>query len=500
MCKGKLALVIFLAAVPGVHAVIITTPAGVLNNPSPTIVSDPPGLDVWMRRNVKNDGSVGITANYPRSGNGSVWFSLGANTGNAGKADWEFVPSASFGLLGQLGTVQYDWYRDAASVVNGWLHPAFRLIVDADGNIATTNDVVYLIYERCYNFPGCPAAPTNQWVTDSITSTTVLWLWWIGVGTDFIFNRTLADYQSGSYSSAPGFTVLNSSSLVLGVSVGVGSGWVGAAPSFLGAVDNVVVTSNTPGAASINHNFELEYDMAANLGWLPPDLGPGTTYSGLSFTCVNNGPNDAVNATCSIAASSGTISNVNCSPSPPVPLLPASPPNNVITCTYDFSVGTGGGGDTVETQVTFTVTAGSDFDSDPSNNTDSNSAPLPIVDALNDAASFPANTTQSYNVGANDQYGSGSLPGTASFTLLASTTCPGASITSPGGVASFQVPPSGTCVVDYRVCVISGCDTAQLVVTAQQQEPIPTLQWWGLALLSLLTAGVGVFLSRRILA
>ncbi len=240
-------------------------------------------------------------------------------------------------------------------------------------------------------------------------------------------------------------------------------------------------------------------DMTAALGSLPGALGPGQTVSGLTFSCTNSGPDPALNATCSIAASAGVVSNVVCMPSVPVASLAAGAS---IACTYDFAApGTVGGGDTPETGVTFTVTTGADNDTDPANNTASNASPIPIVDALDDAASFPASTTQTFNVGANDQYGTGGLPGSASFTLLASTTCSGASITSPGGVATFQVPTSGTCVVAYRVCAGSGCETAQLVVTAQQQlEPIPSLDQWGLAALVFFVLGAGVMVLRRMMS
>lgn len=488
---------VVLGGSPVAGQVVITTPAGVLSNPGSTLVSDPPALDTWMRRNVRSDGSVGITAAYPRAGNASVWFSLGTNPSNQGKADWEYVPSTSFGRLADLGVVQYDWYRDSASVVSNWLHPAFRLIVDADGNTTTTNDIVYLIYERCYNVSGCPPAPTNTWVTDSITGSTVLWLWWIGVGTDYVFNRTLSDYQSGSYASTPGFPVLNGSSLVLGVSLGVGSAWPGSSPSFVGGVDLVRVSSNTPGAASIFHNFEVAADLAANGGSVPPSLGPGASYN-LSYSCTSNGPGDAVNATCGVSVSAGTVSGVSCSPPTPVPLLP---PSNTISCTYTFTApGSTGGGDTPETGVTFSFTAAAAHDTDPSNDTVTSSVtPTPLVDALDDTASFPANTVgATFNVGTNDQYGTGSLPAGASFSLQAGTTCPSASINATTGVATFNVPAAGTCVVAYRVCAISGCDTAQLTVSAQQAEPIPTLEEWGLWALATLMAASGVVLLRRL--
>jgi hypothetical protein len=244
-------------------------------------------------------------------------------------------------------------------------------------------------------------------------------------------------------------------------------------------------------------------DMAASLGSLPPSLSPGGSYSPLTFSCTNNGPGAAINPTCSITASAGTVSILSCSPALPVGFLASGAS---ITCTFDFTApGTAGGFNTPETGVTFTVTTGAANDSNTANNTASNISPIPIVDALDDAATFPAGSTQSYNVGANDQYGGGSLPTGSPSPVFAldsgNTTCSGAGITSPGGAASFQVPSSGSCVVAYRVCVISGCDTAQLVVTAQQQQqPIPTLDEWGLTALALLMVGAGLLLVRRVVA
>lgn len=240
-------------------------------------------------------------------------------------------------------------------------------------------------------------------------------------------------------------------------------------------------------------------DMRANAPSVPPSLSPGGNYS-LSFSCTNNGPGAATNATCGISASVGMVSGVNCLP--PVPVL-SLPSGGTISCTYTFTApGTPGGGNTPETGVTFTVTAGSaTTDPNTANNTATSGAtPVPIVDALNDAASFPANTSgATFNVGSNDQYGTGSLPTTPapSFTLLGSTTCAGASINASSGVATFNVPTSGSCTVEYRVCVVSGCDTATLTVTAQQVEAIPTLQEWGMVALTLLVASTAVLVLRR---
>ncbi|BCW93140.1 MAG: hypothetical protein KatS3mg007_1034 [Thermoanaerobaculum sp.] len=238
-------------------------------------------------------------------------------------------------------------------------------------------------------------------------------------------------------------------------------------------------------------------DMQAQSTYAPP-LGPGLSYP-LSFSCVNQGPNPATNATCGISVTAGAASGVICSPSVPVPSLAA---NSFINCTYTFTApGSQGGSDTPETGVTFTVTASSDNpDPNAANNTATTTwaNPIPIVDALNDAASFPAGTSgASFDVGSNDQYGSGSLPPSPApaFTVLGGT-CSGASINA-SGVATFNVPAAGTCTVNYQVCVLSGCDTATLTVTAQQVEAIPTLQEWGMVALTLLVASTAVLVLRR---
>ncbi len=91
-------------------------------------------------------------------------------------------------------------------------------------------------------------------------------------------------------------------------------------------------------------------------------------------------------------------------------------------------------------------------------------------------------------------------PAGSTYTLAAGTTCAAASVHSTAGVATFNVPASGTCTVNYQLCVGSACDTATLTVTAQQAEPIPTLGSWGMTMLFVLVAGAGVLLLRRLVA
>lgn len=164
--------------------IIVTTPTGVLTNPGTTNINDPfdPSLNVWERRNVRNTGAVGITNDLPRSGNGSVW--LGGTSATASttfKADIEInFTAALFGVAGpltlsSLQSLTYDWYRDSSSTATSNLNPALRLYVDADGDLGAATDRGFLIYEITNN--GGPFVLTaNQWFTDSITSSTNLWL------------------------------------------------------------------------------------------------------------------------------------------------------------------------------------------------------------------------------------------------------------------------------------------------------------------------------------
>lgn len=247
------------AALACAHASVVTTPSGIFTNPGALNAGDAIAPDVWLRVNVRNDGAVGITNTYPRNGGGSVFLSLGANTGNNGKADWEFYPFAGFGRLNAMSSLIYEWYRDGSSNAAPHLHPVIRLFIDADGDPSTTADRGYLVFERCYNVVGCPAVPTNAWTSEAIVGGTNLWWVQFGVGIDTIYNRPLSTYQSGGYAPTAGFAQITGNSLILGVSVGIGSGWSAASgAAFVGAADSVTITSSTPGAVSLtNTNFEL---------------------------------------------------------------------------------------------------------------------------------------------------------------------------------------------------------------------------------------------------
>ena len=240
-----------LAIAPAANAqtVVVTAPA--VKTVAGARESDAPALDAWLRNNVGGGGSVGVSADYPRSGTGSAFM---ATTSGASKADFEYyfggAVIAPF-TLGSLSGASFDVFRDASSSVAAHLHPSLRFFVDADGSMATTNDRGYLIYEAVYNGGG--AVVEGAWTTYNIGASSNLWFRQFGPPgqTEEVFNRSLAAYQTG-YTPTAGFQQLTGSSVVYGLSTGVGSGWAG---TYTGAVDNVNVRYGQAG--DVTFNFEV---------------------------------------------------------------------------------------------------------------------------------------------------------------------------------------------------------------------------------------------------
>jgi len=220
----------------------------------------------WVYNNTRGGGSVGIRTNYPRSGNGSVYFN---SPGSSGKADIEyfadpvnasgnfapnpFDPSSILGSLADLSHLSYEWYRDGSSTAPDHLHPVLRLgILRVNQN--NTFALGYLIFERFYN--GFGAAPTNSWQSDDIVSNDYkLWataLLGFGDPNDDISQvlKTIPDWVSDA--NAVGATLY-----VISVNAGIGSGWNG---TFTGAVDNITFGFNN---TYTTYNFEVVPEPAS---------------------------------------------------------------------------------------------------------------------------------------------------------------------------------------------------------------------------------------------
>jgi len=221
----------------------------------------------WVYNNTRGGGSVGIRNNYPRSGNGSVYFN---SPGSSGKADIEYFaspvnsggnfapnpynPSSILGPLADLSHLSYQWYRDDSSTAPNHLHPVLRLgilRVNSDNSI----NLGYLVFERVYNgFSG--AAPTDSWQSDNIIGSNYkLWATAsLGFGDPNVninnVLKTIPDWLSAANAA-------NANLYVISVNAGIGSGWNG---TFTGAVDNITFGFN---GNYTTYNFEVVPEPAS---------------------------------------------------------------------------------------------------------------------------------------------------------------------------------------------------------------------------------------------
>jgi len=223
----------------------------------------------WVYNNTRGSGSVGIRTNYPRSGNGSVYFN---SPGSSGKADIEYFaspvnsggnfapnpydPSSILGPLADLSHLSYEWYRDGSSNAPDHLHPVLRLgILRVNSN--NSINLGYLVFERVYNgFSG--AAPANSWQSDDIVSNNYgLWATAsLGFGDPNVNFSQVFKTLSGWVSAA---NAVGATLFVISVNAGIGSGWNG---TFEGAVDNITFGFN---GAYTTYNFEVVPEPASML-------------------------------------------------------------------------------------------------------------------------------------------------------------------------------------------------------------------------------------------
>lgn len=206
-------------------------------------------------------------------------------------------------------------------------------------------------------------------------------------------------------------------------------------------------------------------DMGVVMSGLPSVVSPGSTVSG-EIRCIAVA-GTALAPTCSATAQDSDGAEIpvavgTCTPTLPVAALAAG---SSITCPISFTApGVAGGTDTAPSGVTLTATTGASNDNNPANNSATGAAS--IIDAVDDTAgNQPAGATAAtHDVSGNDQVPAGSV-----FALGAGSTCANPAL-GPTGLATFDVPASGSCTVAYQVCAPAPnqavCDTAVLTVSA----------------------------------
>lgn len=187
----------------------------------------------WRPANTSNGGTVSITGTMPRDGDGSLEFTLPQSNSRAditfgGRTGflWSYTYQ-NLGLLSELSSMSFDWYRDSASTAGSHFIPTYRVFV-RDGN----SNYEY-VWEAAYNgYPG--NGVVDQWVTQTISP---LDNWYLAnQANSGPYNRNLSERSSNAY--------------IYGFSISLGSGW----GYWHGFVDNISWTMN---GETSTYNFNL---------------------------------------------------------------------------------------------------------------------------------------------------------------------------------------------------------------------------------------------------
>jgi len=191
------------------------------------------GNDVWRLANVAGGRSGAISGEQAQTGDGS--FKL-TTSNNAGKIDLEYTWGSQAGLtLGNLNALSFDFFRDEASTVGGHFTPAVRLIYQ------NGNQRGYLIWEGVYNtgdFKTGSVVIEDQWHSVDLIDENFWQRRTSPVsGSVEAYGITLEQWANGA--NPTGAHVLNEDTLIIGINIGLGSGWGN--NSYIGYVDNVRV-------------------------------------------------------------------------------------------------------------------------------------------------------------------------------------------------------------------------------------------------------------------
>lgn len=201
----------------------------------PNRVSGVPIAGTWVQTDVGGGGTAGITKTYLSNGNGAAYF---AGTGPDSKANLSYAFAAPV-ALSALTSMSFDFIHDSPSTYS----PVMRLTMTKDGVYAGQ-----LVFEYTYQANPFQSSPANVWTTMSATQNSgIFWATNGALGPSQAAanggEKDLADWLAGN----AGHT-LN----VIGVNIGVGSGWPTA---YSDAVDNV--RFNFTGGPSGNFDFAV---------------------------------------------------------------------------------------------------------------------------------------------------------------------------------------------------------------------------------------------------
>ncbi len=218
----------------------------------------------WEAVNVRDDAIVELSQNQPLFGDGSLLFATDTQTSGQDKADFQNLwQQSTSGIdfpnrtLGNISNLNYAWYRDSSSTTTPHFTPVFRLNFYDDGGTPgdLSDDVLgVLVWEGVYNGYNTPIEDSWE-IVDMMTDN-----FWVfvsqsanGSGVVPIYNMTLDDWINSSNVVSGNLDItLTANTYIIGINVGVGSGW---GSTFLGYVDTVRIAFG--GSDDTLFNFEL---------------------------------------------------------------------------------------------------------------------------------------------------------------------------------------------------------------------------------------------------
>lgn len=189
------------------------------------------GPDKWGQVGLSSSGTVNVTADFPRDGNGSMRLDLPNTFSKSGLA---FYPTKTFGKLAEITKASYQWLVHSTDVVDQ--APVLRLYLRNAQGLHTQT----LVYTP--DIAGEHGIGLDKWTTSDMVNGIV----WQGRsaaqgGIEPNVARSFKAFQSD-----PRFADM----VVFAVEGGAGNGSSG----FVGAIDNIEVVGSL---ASVSANFEI---------------------------------------------------------------------------------------------------------------------------------------------------------------------------------------------------------------------------------------------------
>jgi mucin-19 len=369
----------------------------------------------------------------------------------------------------------------ASDSVNIYAPPTLAKSFGAASVTAGGQTTLVLFLSNVANNPG---ALSGVRVDDSFPAGLTL------ANTTFVFTPaacgTVTKISGAASASGDNNVRLNVASLATGSSCQAN---VNVTSSTVGSITNLTQTPIASGPVSLSGSpATASLTIAPTVSDMTPIItlpsvgAPGAVVSG-QIVCSNSGPNTATNATCTATAVDSlgnpvTITVGTCTPSNGSTLA-AVLNGGTLTCSVSYTVpGTAGGSDTTPVSVIVTARTGADNDTNGGNTAGGNNSTsvggiATIIDAVNDTdAKLGGSVGATTTLTTNDQF-----PVNSTFNLQPGGTCTAPAV-SAAGVATYNVPATGACTINYQVCApapnLTVCDIATLTVTAIL-VPVPDL-------------------------